>query len=75
MPETPLEQRNVYRGEPARAWLRLELISAPGQAREAVVLADTGNPCAVIVDRATMQALRWRESIPLLEAALSTADA
>jgi hypothetical protein len=63
MPETPSEHRNVYRGEPARAWLRLELISANGRVRELELLADTGNPCAIIVDTATMQALRWRESV------------
>jgi hypothetical protein len=63
MPETPRKQRNVYRGEPARAWLRLELISASGRVLELEVLADTGNPCAIIVDTATMEALRWRESI------------
>ena len=63
MPETPAEQRNVYRGEPARAWLRLELISADGRARQLELLVDTGNPCAIIVDVATMQSLRWRESV------------
>ena len=63
MPGTPLEQRNEYRGDPARAWLRLELISATGRAREVDLLADTGNPCAVILDTATMEAVRWRESI------------
>ncbi len=63
MPEPPEEQRNVYRGEPARAWLRLELVAADGRARQLDLLADTGNPCAIIVDTATMQALRWRESI------------
>ena len=63
MPETPSEQRNVYRGEPARAWLRLELISANGRVRELELLVDTGNPCALIIDVATMQSLRWRESV------------
>ena len=27
------------------------------------LLVDTGNPCAIIIDMATMQSLRWRESI------------
>ena len=63
MPETPSEQRNVYRGDPARAWLRVELISASGLVREMELLVDTGNPCAIIIDMATMQSLRWRESI------------
>ncbi len=63
MPETPPEQRNVYRGEPARAWLRLDLISADGRVRQFELLADTGNPCAIIVNVATMQSLRWRASV------------
>ena len=63
MPERPSEQRNVYRGEPARAWLRLDLISAEGRVRQLDLLADTGNPCAIIIDAATMQSLRWRVSI------------
>ena len=63
MPETPPEQRNVYRGEPARAWLRLELIAANGRVGELEVLVNTGNPCAIIVHTATMESLRWRESI------------
>lgn len=63
MPERPSEQRNVYRGEPARAWLRLELIAVDGRVREVDFLVDTGNPCALIIDTATMQSLRWRESI------------
>lgn len=63
MPETPSEQRNVYRGMPARAWLRLQLISANGRVRELEFLVDTGNPCAIIIDTATMDSLRWRESV------------
>lgn len=63
MPVPPSEQRNIYRGSPARAWLRLELISADGSVHEAELLVDTGNPCAIILDMATMQSLRWRESI------------
>jgi hypothetical protein len=63
MPATPSEQRNVYRGEPARAWLRLQLISANGPVREFEFLVDTGNPCAIIIDTATMESLRWRESV------------
>lgn len=63
MPEMPPEQRNLYRGEPGRAWLRLNLISADGRVRQLELLADTGSPCAIIIDAATMQSLRWRESI------------
>jgi hypothetical protein len=63
MPEMPPQQRNVYRGEPARAWLRLDLIGADGRSRQLDLLADTGNPCAIIVDMATMRSLRWRASV------------
>lgn len=63
MPDLPAEQRNIYKGEPARAWVRLELVSANGWIREMELLVDTGNPCAIIIESATMQSLRWRESI------------
>ena len=62
MPEAPVEQRNIYKGQPARAWLRLQLVSADGEVRELDFLVDTGNPCAIIVDTETMQSLRLRES-------------
>jgi predicted aspartyl protease len=60
--QAPLEQRNVYKGTPARAWLRLQLIGSDGQIRELELLVDTGNLCAIIIDAETMQAMRWRES-------------
>lgn len=63
MSETASEQRNVYRGQPARAWLRLELVSASGRVCALDLLVDTGNPCTLIIDTATMESVRWRESI------------
>lgn len=63
MPARQSEQRNVYKGEPARAWVRLQLISVDGRVHELEFLVDTGNPCAIIIDSATMRSLRWRESI------------
>jgi hypothetical protein len=63
MPEEPSEQRNVYKGKPARAWLRLQLISPDDRVHDLEFLVDTGNPCAIIIDTVTMQSLRWRESI------------
>jgi len=62
MPGTPSEQRTIYKGVPARAWLRLQLISANDRIHELEFVVDTGNPCAIIIDTATMQALQWRES-------------
>jgi hypothetical protein len=43
------EQRNAYQGIPPRPWIRLVLHGADGRSRELSLLADTGNPCAVIV--------------------------
>jgi len=63
MSKSPLEQRNIYRGVPARAWLCLELISPSGLAHEMNVLVDTGNPCAIIVDSQTMNSMRWRQTV------------
>jgi hypothetical protein len=48
------EQRNPYKGTPPRPWLRLTLVAADGAMRELDVLADTGNPCALIVDAAAL---------------------
>lgn len=63
MPDPLSEQRNVYKGEPARAWLRLRLISPSDRVQELEFLVDTGNPCAIIIDTPTMQFLRWRGSM------------
>ncbi len=62
MSEAPLEQRNIYKGQPSRAWLRLQLAADDDQVREFQFLVDTGNPCAIIVDTETMHSLRLRES-------------
>lgn len=43
------EQRNAYQGNPPRPWVRLVLCGADGATRELSLLADTGNPCALIV--------------------------
>ena len=59
----PPEQRNIYKGEPARAWIRLQLVAPDERATEVELLVDTGNPCALIIDTQTMQTFAWRESI------------
>jgi len=43
------EQRNAYQGSPPRPWIRLVVRDADGGSYEVSVLADTGNPCALIV--------------------------
>jgi hypothetical protein len=45
------EQRNPYKGSPLRPWVRLVLVSADGTSQALDVLADTGNPCALIVSQ------------------------
>jgi hypothetical protein len=48
---TPLtEQRNAYKGTPSRGWVRVHLVASDGSSQVVQLLADTGNPCAVIID-------------------------
>lgn len=49
------EQRNLYKGSPLRPWVRLVLVAADGTTREIEALADTGNPCALIVGQAVLR--------------------
>ena len=49
-----VEQLNAYKGNPLRPWVRLTLVTADGPTREIDALADTGNPCALIVSREAM---------------------
>jgi hypothetical protein len=44
-----LAQRNQYKGVPERAWVRVRLMQPSGNFLDRELLADTGNPCAVIV--------------------------
>ncbi len=55
-------QRNVYKGVPSRAWLRLQMVAAKGQVQELELLVDTGNPCAIIISADLMNEVRWREA-------------
>lgn len=48
------EQRNRYRGNPEAAWLRVSIIAADGSALDLDLLADTGNPCPVIIGTRAM---------------------
>lgn len=49
-------QRNPYKGTPPRPWVRVRLIAIDGSIVELDVLADTGNPCALIVGEGLMAA-------------------
>ena len=44
------EQRNPYTGSPPRAWFLLRLAAEDGSTREFKLIADTGNPFAIIID-------------------------
>ena len=48
------EQGNPYKGKPQRPWIRLRLNALDGSLVELDVLADTGNPCALIVSSPSM---------------------
>ena len=56
----PSEQQNAYKGSPPRPWVRLRLITPDGTTHEVELLADTGNPCAIILGLAHMAALKQR---------------
>ena len=52
------EQRNRYKGTPPRPWVRLRFRASDGSTQEMELVADTGNPCAVILSRAKMSQLQ-----------------
>jgi len=56
----PSEQRNPYKGSPPRPWVRLRLTALDGTAEEHDFLADTGNPCAIILSQPVMARLKQR---------------
>jgi hypothetical protein len=56
----PSEQRNPYKGSPPRPWVRLRFTAPDGTTQEVELLADTGNPCAVIISQALMARLKLR---------------
>ena len=49
------EQRNPYQGDPLRAWLRVTLHGPGDESLPVDLIADTGNPCPLIV---TIQVFR-----------------
>jgi hypothetical protein len=51
-------QRNPYKGTPPRPWVRLRFAAPAGAEHSLELLADTGNPCAVIISRAGMAQLK-----------------
>src|SRR5882724_2433921 len=56
----PSEQRNAYKGSPPRPWIRLRFVAPDGTVDEIELLADTGNPCAIIISPARLARLKRR---------------
>jgi hypothetical protein len=54
------EQRNPYKGLPPRPWFRLHLDAADGTDVAVELVADTGNPCAIVVSMAIMAKVKLR---------------
>ena len=52
------EQRNVYKGSPERPWIRIRLRAPDGSDHEFDLLADTGNPFAIILGQSALAALK-----------------
>jgi hypothetical protein len=52
------EQRNPYKGSPQRPWIRLRLQALDGSLVEMELLADTGNPCPLIIASPRMAQLK-----------------
>jgi len=52
------EQRNPYKGIPQRPWIRLRLAAPDGSLAELELLADTGNPCAIIIAQHNLARLK-----------------
>jgi hypothetical protein len=56
----PYEQRNAYKGTPSRPWVQLRLLAPDGTVDEIELLADTGNPCAIVIGVAGMARFKRR---------------
>jgi hypothetical protein len=54
-------QRNPYKGEPPRPWIRLHILDPDGDPIPVELLADTGSPYAVIVSPKVMALARQEE--------------
>jgi hypothetical protein len=57
------EQRNRYKGSPPRSWLRLQFPGSPQGTHEVDLVADTGNPCALIISEANMTRVKQRNAV------------
>jgi len=55
------EQRNPYKGIPPRCWVLVRFVAPDGTLREMQLLADTGNPYAVIIGKDSMRQLKHND--------------
>ena len=58
-----VEQRNPYKGLPPRPWIRLRLKEKDGTVHEFELLADTGNPFAIVISHAAMANLKLKAAL------------
>lgn len=54
----PIEQRNPYKGTPARPWVRVRFTKRDGSHHEIQLMVDTGSPFVVILSHSLMRNLR-----------------
>jgi hypothetical protein len=55
------EQINAYKGTPQRPWIRVRLVAANNVRQDVELLADTGNPCAMIIGSDLMSRFKLSE--------------
>ncbi len=65
MSPSPQEQRNPYKGAPARPWIRVGLADRTGNVEEVDLVADTGCPFLMIIGTARFSRLLLIPSPPL----------
>src|SRR5207302_10114679 len=61
MARRPRIQQNPYEGNPPRPWISLQIITSDGDVIPAQLLADTGNPYAIIVSHKVLELARVEE--------------
>ncbi len=65
------EQRNPYKGFPPRPWVHLRLLAPEGTSQEIELLADTGNPCSIIISLETMDKFKLGDAPDLASVVVS----
>ena len=60
-----MEQRNPYRGVQPRAWIVVRLKNPSGVIQEFKLIADTGNPCSIIIAETVLPQFTFGQSTDL----------